>query len=505
MMKRIKTILNFKKKKQSESWDPVGGYGKPSVYHAIFVIFWEFFAWGLLTSPTIMVLRNTFPHKTFLMNGVIQGIKGILSFLCAPLIGALSDVWGRKSFLLVTVFSTCAPIPLLYVSGMAYFIACALSGALAVTFSIVFSYVADCTDEEYRSCAYGLVSAMFAASLVISPALGTFILEQYPKTGMFNVVSLATGIAIMNLLFIIFIVPESLRERTRKSTWGNSITWEQADPFASLRKTSADKKLLRLCVMVFLSYLPEAGQYSCFFLYLRQVIGFSLDNVSIFIAVLCVMSVLSQTAGLGLLMYLFGHKQSILIGLTLQAIQLFIYGVWEIPWLMWVAGLFAAMSTIIYPSISSLVSRNAEPDQQGVVLGILTGIRGLCNGLGPALYGLLFYMFNVQIYESNDFNSAATEAPSIPLSPPPNSTITPVTSDTLRSGFSGAPFLFGSFLVLLAIIAALFIEDTPSSSTTGLRSRNGSTSKPSSRPTSPLLHNSSIPDREHLFSRTGYT
>ena len=84
------------------------------------------------------------------------------------------------------------------------------------------------------TCGFWLpqVSAMFAASLVISPALGTFILEQYPKTGMFNVVSLATGIAIMNLLFIIFIVPESLRERTRKSTWGNSITWEQADPFA---------------------------------------------------------------------------------------------------------------------------------------------------------------------------------------------------------------------------------------------------------------------------------
>ena len=86
--------------------------------------------------------------------------QGILSFLCAPLVGALSDVWGRKSFLLVTVFSTCAPIPLLYINGVAYFIACALSGALAVTFSIVFSYVADCTDEEYRSCAYGLVSTI---------------------------------------------------------------------------------------------------------------------------------------------------------------------------------------------------------------------------------------------------------------------------------------------------------------------------------------------------------
>ena len=87
-------------------------------------------------------------------------MQGILSFLCAPLIGALSDVWGRKSFLLVTVFSTCAPIPLLYINGIAYFVAVALSGTLAVTFSIVFSYVADCTDEDYRSCAYGLVSVI---------------------------------------------------------------------------------------------------------------------------------------------------------------------------------------------------------------------------------------------------------------------------------------------------------------------------------------------------------
>jgi len=71
----------------------------------------------------------------------------------------------------------------------------------------------------------------------------------------------------------------------------------------------------------------------------------------------------------------------------------------------------------------------------GVVLGILTGIRGLCNGLGPALYGLLFFMFNVQIYESDDFNSATTAASPTTLAPPPNSTITPINSDIfIRSG-----------------------------------------------------------------------
>ncbi|KAB0386363.1 hypothetical protein FD755_001319, partial [Muntiacus reevesi] len=67
-------------------------------------------------SPASQVLHETFPKHTFLMNGLIQGVKGLLSFLSAPLIGALSDVWGRKSFLLLTVFFTCAPIPLMKIS-----------------------------------------------------------------------------------------------------------------------------------------------------------------------------------------------------------------------------------------------------------------------------------------------------------------------------------------------------------------------------------------------------
>ncbi len=65
--------------------------------------------------------------------------------------------------------------------------------------------------------------------------------------------------------------------------------------------------------------------------------------------------------------------------------------------LMWFAGIFAAISSIIYPAISALVSKNAAPEQQGVALGILTGMRGLCNGLGPAIFGFLFWMFHVNL------------------------------------------------------------------------------------------------------------
>lgn len=100
------------------------------------------------------------------MNGLVMGIKGILSFLSAPLIGALSDVWGRKFFLLITVFFTCAPIPLMTINTWWFFAMISISGVFAVTFSVVFAYVADVTTTEDRSKAYGLVSATFAASLV---------------------------------------------------------------------------------------------------------------------------------------------------------------------------------------------------------------------------------------------------------------------------------------------------------------------------------------------------
>lgn len=205
------------------------GIGRPSVYHAVVVIFLEFFSWGLLTTPMLTVLHETFPQHTFLMNGLIQGVKGLLSFMSAPLIGALSDVWGRRSFLLVTVFFTCAPIPLMRLSPWWYFAMISMSGAFSVTFSVIFAYVADVTDERERSTAYGLVSATFAASLVTSPAIGAYLSAWYGDS---LVVLVATLIALADICFILLAVPESLPDKMRLSSWGTPISWEHADPFA---------------------------------------------------------------------------------------------------------------------------------------------------------------------------------------------------------------------------------------------------------------------------------
>ncbi|XP_039485686.1 hippocampus abundant transcript 1 protein isoform X4 [Drosophila santomea] len=418
------------------------GIGEPSVHHALVVIFLEFFAWGLLTMPIISTLNQTFPDHTFLMNGLVMGIKGILSFLSAPLIGALSDIWGRKFFLLVTVFFTCLPIPLMSINTWWFFAMISISGAFAVTFSVVFAYVADVTTPEERSKAYGLASATFAASLVISPALGNALMEMYGDT---LVVALSTAIALLDVFFILVAVPESLSEKMRPASWGAPISWEQADPFLALRKVGTDKTVLMLCLTVLLSYLPEAGEYSCMFVYLKLKMGFNYVEVSVFIAIVGILSITVQVT-LGSFMQVFGAKRTIIMGLALEIVQLLWYGFGSQKWMMWSAGVVAALGSITYPAISAFVSLYAAPESQGAVQGMITGMRGLCNGLGPAVFGVVFYLFNVDLNDDHDSHAKSS-----------GSRATNV--EKISQHVPGPPFVFGALCVFCAIIVSAFIPE----------------------------------------------
>ncbi len=101
----------------------------------------------------------------------------------------------------------------------------------------------------------------------------------------------------------------------------------------------------------------------------------------------------------------FGKKETIIVGLFFQTIQLLLYSFASQSWIIWFAGFLAAISSITYPAISAFISSHATIDTQGVAQGMVTGIRGLCNGMGPALYGLIFWLFHVDLNESNTVNN----------------------------------------------------------------------------------------------------
>ncbi|KJH47727.1 hypothetical protein DICVIV_06194 [Dictyocaulus viviparus] len=272
---------------------------------------------------------------------------------------------------------------------------------------------------------------------------------------------MATVIAAVDVLFIVLHVPESLLV---KRTSSDVISWENADPFATLRLVWEDKLVLQLAIIVFLSYLPESGQFSCFFVYLKLVIGFTPEAVAAFIGLVGILSVIAQTGVLQILINYFNMKHVITLGLVFQLVQLTWYGLGTQYWMMWAAGILVAMSSITYPSISAFVSIQSDRDKQGTVQGVVAGIRGLCQGFGPALFGFIFYLFDVDLNADGETSGGhAVQFPIVRLRPAQTHAkiLTPIRNETLwtpeRPAFTwqyipGPPFLAGAFLVLLALM-----------------------------------------------------
>ncbi|EGD72587.1 hypothetical protein PTSG_04322 [Salpingoeca rosetta] len=392
------------------------------------VIFLEFFAWGLVTTILPEAFADFFgPESKWMVLGLTQGLKGFLSFLSAPVLGALSDTSGRKRFLLLAVGATCLPLPFLLIANLWWHVlVVAFSGVFAVTFSIVFAYVSDVTNEEERSAAFGQVSATFAASLVISPALGSLLQSLY---GVHFVCAVSTIIAAIDVLFIALFVPESVPpSEVQKKTF----SWQIASPFSSLKVVFSNVYMLKWSVIVFFSYLPEAGQYQCLMLYL-QSIGFSKPDLAGFIAGVGILSILAQTYVLSTMSHSMSQKSVIIAGLIAQACQLALYGVVTTKWALFMTGGLLAFSSLNYPAVSALLSQTAAPGQQGAVQGMVTGIRSLCTGLGPAVFGALFQYTEVPLDQ---------EGGNRPLVP-----------------FPGSPFLIGCVSVFVALFVSMSVPD----------------------------------------------
>lgn len=182
----------------------------------------------------------------------------------------------------------------------------------------------------------------------------------------------------------------------------------------------------------------------------------------------------------------FGNRQSIIIGLTFQVLQLAIYGFAGQEWLIWFAGFLAALSSIGYPAISAFISNQSHVDQQGVSQGMVTGIRGLCNGIGPALYGFVFWIFRVSLNEnSNGASNSETNSPA---------KATYASTHLLP----GPPFLFGSALALIAIFVTLLIPAKYKPTLIFLPS--SSNSKPSEKDTA-VVRQASNPASTNTYNR----
>ena len=133
------------------------------------------------------------------------------------------------------------------------------------------------------------------------------------------------------------------------------------------------------------------------------------------------------------------------------------YGFGSQFWMMWAAGVLAAVASITFPAISAFVSMHASPDQQGLVQGMVTGVRGLCNGLGPAMFGLIFSLFHVDL---NEKEAASTTTGDKEDHLSREQMLAKKAMELVTHVVPGPPFVFGALLVILALMVAAFIPES---------------------------------------------
>ena len=309
-----------------------------------------------------------------------------MQFLFAPLLGNLSDRYGRRPVLLLSllglgidyIFLALAPsIGWLFVGRI-------IAGLGGASFTTATAYIADISTPQNRAQNFGMVGAAFGLGFMLGPVIGG-LLGEYGVRIPFIV---AACFSLLNCVYGYFVLPESLAMENRRP-----FDWKRANPVGSLRQLKKYPAVSGLIVSFLLIYLAaNAVQSTWSFFTIKQfswsarMIGLSLGLVGLLVGIV-------QGGLVRFVNPWLGNKRSVYLGLALYAIGLFLFAFANHSWMMFVFLLPYCFGGIAGPALQSIISGQVPPNGQGELQGGLTSIMSLTNIIGPVLMTTLFAYF----------------------------------------------------------------------------------------------------------------
>ncbi|WP_212004775.1 TCR/Tet family MFS transporter [Chitinophaga sp. HK235] len=346
--------------------------------------------WGLIIpvmADLIAQLKGIPVNEASTYGALLLSVFAITQFLFAPVVGNLSDRYGRRPVLLLSLLGFGVDYIILALAP-AYswlFIGRVIAGMTGASFTTATAYIADVsTDETSKAKNFGLIGAAFGLGFVLGPALGALLATWGIRAPFYA----AAALCLLNCLYGYFLLPESLSKENRRP-----FDWRRANPFGSLRFLTRHPEIGGLALSFFLIYLGSQsvqGNWNFFTIYRfnwsEKMVGISLAVVGVLVG--------GVQAGLTRVVNpKIGNEKSIYLGLGLYTLGLVLFAFATQGWMMFAFLVPYCLGGICGPSLQSVISGHVPPNQQGELQGALTSLMSLTTIIGPLIMSSTFAYF----------------------------------------------------------------------------------------------------------------
>ncbi len=346
--------------------------------------------------------------------GMLTFTYAIMQFLFAPVLGGLSDQFGRRPVLLFSLLGFALDYLFLsFAPSIGWlFVGRAVAGITGASFTTATAYIADISNAENRAKNFGMIGAAFGLGFIIGPVIGGLLGSFGPRVPFM----VAAGLSFLNCLYGYFILPESLSLLNRRK-----FSIKRANPLGSLMNLKKYPGIGGLVISFFLIYLAAHAVQSNWSFFTIERFGWNEKMIGISLGVVGLLVAAVQGGLVRVINPKIGNEKSVYFGLLLYAIGLLLFAFASQSWMMFVFLIPYCLGGIAGPALQSIISGNVAANEQGELQGTLAGLISLTSIAGPPMMTGLFSYFT---------------KPGAPIH------------------FSGAAFLLGSVLMLCSAFIA---------------------------------------------------
>jgi MFS transporter, DHA1 family, tetracycline resistance protein len=327
------------------------------------------------------------PEQTAEYSGWMLAAFGIMQFLFSPMMGNLSDQFGRRPILLASLFGFGIDYVFLVFAPNIWwlFVGRIIAGIMGASFTTAGAYIADISEPEKRAQNFGIIGAAFGLGFIIGPALGGLLADFGPRAPFAG----AAVLTLLNWLYGFFILPESLKPENRRK-----FEWARANPAGSLKFFLRYHVILGLVASIVLIYVAGHAVQSTWSFYTIAKFDWSPKQIGLSLAVVGVLVALVQGWLIRFIIPKLGQGRSVYVGLGMYAIGFFLFGFASQSWMMYAFLIPYCLGGIAGPSLQGIMSGQVPANEQGELQGALTSLMSLTSVFGPVIMTWTFDFFS---------------------------------------------------------------------------------------------------------------